>query len=108
MPRKTFEQDLAWRELLSEKELKEYERAVRSNSTLAAPVNGQRKSVAKLPVALLCPVCGEEDEVEIDVAGGPRQDFIQDCVVCCRPRRVLAEASEEPGQYHVRLLHEDE
>jgi hypothetical protein len=38
-----------------------------------------------------CPSCGEKLSVQIDVTGGGRQEFIQDCEVCCRPLRIRIE-----------------
>lgn len=32
-----------------------------------------------------CPHCGEEIELEVDPTAGRRQQFVEDCWVCCRP-----------------------
>jgi len=37
------------------------------------------------PVA--CPHCGEPLEILVDLSQ-PRQDYVEDCEVCCRPMRV--------------------
>jgi hypothetical protein len=34
---------------------------------------------------LHCPYCGEPIELEIDEGGGERQEYVEDCPVCCRP-----------------------
>ncbi len=34
---------------------------------------------------LECPYCGEKLNVRLDVSGGRKQKFVQDCEVCCRP-----------------------
>jgi len=39
----------------------------------------------------LCPYCGERLSLRADIATGRRQEFIQDCEVCCRPVRILLE-----------------
>jgi cysteine-rich CPXCG protein len=39
---------------------------------------------------LQCPYCGEPVELYIDMGGGTRQSYIEDCPVCCRPWRVDA------------------
>jgi hypothetical protein len=39
----------------------------------------------------LCPSCGEKLSLHIDITGGQRQEFIQDCEVCCRPIRIRIE-----------------
>lgn len=35
-----------------------------------------------------CPYCGEDLSVRIDASGGARQQFIQDCEVCCSPIQI--------------------
>jgi hypothetical protein len=35
-----------------------------------------------------CPYCGEEMEMALDPGSGPRQEYVEDCQVCCRPWRV--------------------
>lgn len=38
--------------------------------------------------AATCPHCGEECELFVDLAGGSRQGYVEDCPVCCRPWQV--------------------
>ena len=38
-----------------------------------------------------CPYCGEANEVALDPGGGERQDYVEDCQVCCQPWRVVVE-----------------
>ena len=33
----------------------------------------------------LCPYCGESNELLVDLSGGPHQEFVVDCEVCCAP-----------------------
>jgi len=40
---------------------------------------------------LECPFCGESDEIWVDPGGGTRQEYTEDCAVCCRPRVVHVE-----------------
>jgi hypothetical protein len=35
-----------------------------------------------------CPYCGEEVDLAVDPGGGPRQEYVEDCSVCCRPWQV--------------------
>ena len=35
-----------------------------------------------------CPYCGEMVELVVDPGGGVRQDYVEDCEVCCRPWRI--------------------
>jgi hypothetical protein len=38
---------------------------------------------------VLCPYCGEINEIGLDPGGGLRQEYVEDCQVCCRPWKVL-------------------
>ena len=44
--------------------------------------------VADTEATVLCPSCGEMVELAIDPGGGPSQEYVQDCEVCCRPWQV--------------------
>jgi hypothetical protein len=37
-----------------------------------------------------CPHCGEPLESYVDPGGGERQEYVEDCAVCCRPIRFVA------------------
>jgi hypothetical protein len=37
---------------------------------------------------VLCPYCGELNDISLDPAGGRHQEYVEDCQVCCRPWRV--------------------
>lgn len=37
---------------------------------------------------VLCPYCGESVEIALDAGSGSRQEYVEDCEVCCRPWRV--------------------
>ncbi|MEM7350278.1 MAG: CPXCG motif-containing cysteine-rich protein [Acidobacteriota bacterium] len=32
-----------------------------------------------------CAFCGEPNQVDVDVSAGPRQAYVEDCQICCRP-----------------------
>jgi Cysteine-rich CPXCG len=49
---------------------------------------------------VVCPYCGEENEIAIDPGSGASQEYIEDCQVCCRPWRVVVAYNEE-GDVHV-------
>ncbi len=36
-------------------------------------------------VIIDCPSCGESIAIEIDTTAGDEQEYVQDCIVCCRP-----------------------
>lgn len=35
-----------------------------------------------------CPGCGESNELLIDPTGGEKQEFVEDCAICCRPAAI--------------------
>jgi Cysteine-rich CPXCG len=35
-----------------------------------------------------CPYCGETVTIILDPGSGTRQEYVEDCEVCCRPWRV--------------------
>jgi len=37
---------------------------------------------------VICPYCGELVEIALDAGGGARQEYVEDCQVCCRPWKV--------------------
>jgi hypothetical protein len=38
---------------------------------------------------VLCPYCGELNEIGLDPSGGASQEYVEDCQICCSPWRVL-------------------
>ncbi len=42
-----------------------------------------------------CAFCGEENETVVDPAGGRRQQFTEDCAVCCRPNLITFTFDED-------------
>jgi hypothetical protein len=59
--------------------------------------------VAELNVWVACPYCGEEVDLAVDPGGGPVQEYIEDCEVCCRPMQ-LTVSWDENGAAHVDAL----
>ena len=43
----------------------------------------------------VCPACGEEIVVPLDVSAGASQEYVEDCPVCCRPNLIHVEIDEE-------------
>lgn len=50
---------------------------------------------------MYCPHCGEPLESYVDPGGGERQEYVEDCAVCCRPIRFVAVFEPESGEYRV-------
>jgi hypothetical protein len=44
--------------------------------------------VADLEAVVYCPYCGEPNEIGLDPGGGERQEYVEDCQVCCQPWHV--------------------
>jgi transcription elongation factor Elf1 len=53
----------------------------------------------------ICESCGEEIVVPLDVSAGSRQDYVEDCPVCCNPM-VLHVDIDPDGEAHVDGRHE--
>lgn len=43
----------------------------------------------------ICNACGEEIVVPVDLSGGARQSYVEDCPVCCRPHVVHVEIDDD-------------
>ena len=54
-----------------------------------------------------CPYCGEAVELSVDSAGGDRQQYVEDCFVCCQPWQVTVMRDRE-GDWEVSLRTSDE
>lgn len=60
------------------------------------------EGVADTSALAHCPYCGEEVELLLDPGGGPHQQYVEDCEVCCQPWQVSVSWDEE-GVAHVEL-----
>ena len=43
---------------------------------------------ADADAVITCPYCGESIEIVLDAGSGARQDYVEDCEVCCQPWQV--------------------
>lgn len=50
---------------------------------------------AAVEAEVACPHCGEINLVALDPGGGPQQEYVEDCQVCCRPWRVRVRYGED-------------
>ena len=46
-------------------------------------------------VSYTCDACGEEIVIPIDLTQGSRQEYVEDCPVCCRASVIHVEIDEE-------------
>jgi hypothetical protein len=51
--------------------------------------------VAETGGVVVCPYCGEANDVALDPGSGARQEYVEDCQVCCQPWRVVVEYHED-------------
>jgi len=58
------------------------------------------------PHAIDCPYCGESIEILLD-ASIPRQQYIEDCQVCCRPITLTVDVDDD-GEPQVRATSEND
>ncbi len=58
---------------------------------------------AETEAVVMCPYCGEANEIGLDAGGGALQEYEEDCQVCCRPWRVTV-AYDEGGSAHVTAV----
>jgi transcription elongation factor Elf1 len=60
----------------------------------------RRREVAP-EAAYVCPECGEEIVVPVDVSAGSMQEYVEDCPVCCHPNVIHVELDEDGGDPRV-------
>jgi hypothetical protein len=52
---------------------------------------------AEISAVVLCPYCGEVNEIALDPGSGSLQEYVEDCQVCCQPWRVTVHYREDGG-----------
>ncbi len=53
----------------------------------------------------VCDSCGEEIVIPVDLSAGSRQQYVEDCPVCCHPHVLVVEVDED-GEARVWSEHE--
>jgi hypothetical protein len=48
-----------------------------------------------LEASYICGACGEEIVIPIDVSQGERQEYVEDCPVCCRANVITIEINAD-------------
>ena len=61
----------------------------------------------KTSAEVVCPFCGEAEELYVDLGGGDQQTYTEDCAVCCRPRIVHVAPGDFDGEIRVWLEREE-
>jgi hypothetical protein len=67
------------------------------------PVRPRRSPHAD--ASYVCDSCGEEIVVPVDVSAGARQDYVEDCPVCCHPMRLHVRIDDD-GEARIDGEHE--
>ena len=44
---------------------------------------------------VVCPYCGEPAVISLDPGSGNRQEYVEDCPVCCRPNVIHVEVDDD-------------
>ena len=65
----------------------------------------KRRAEVALEAAYVCDSCGEEIVVPVDISAGARQDYVEDCPVCCHPMTLHVNIDPD-GEAHVQGEHE--
>jgi len=47
--------------------------------------------------SVICPYCGEQNVIALDPGSGDRQEYVEDCQVCCQPWRVVVRYGADGG-----------
>lgn len=63
------------------------------------------RGTAHQEAVYVCDSCGEEIVVPVDISAGARQDYVEDCPVCCHPMRLHVEIDAD-GDARVEGEHE--
>ena len=50
-----------------------------------------------------CPHCGEPTDTFPDPGVGAEQNYVEDCVVCCKPIRFIAIYSEDDNDFAIEV-----
>ena len=57
---------------------------------------------ADLEAVVECPYCGESVEITLDPGSGTKQEYVEDCEVCCQPWLVVV-SYDDAGQAEVSV-----
>ena len=44
---------------------------------------------ADTTAVVMCPYCGESNDIMLDPGGGETQEYVEDCQVCCQPWQMV-------------------
>jgi Cysteine-rich CPXCG len=59
-------------------------------------------------VGWLCAFCTAENETEVDMSAGQHQEYIEDCIRCCRPNLLAIEIDTKTQEILLEAHSENE
>lgn len=59
--------------------------------------DAEAQSALNEEASYICNSCGEEIVVPLDYSGGQRQEYVEDCPVCCNPNVIFVEFDSGGG-----------
>lgn len=65
----------------------------------------RRQSASFLEATYVCDSCGEEIVVPVDISAGARQEYVEDCPVCCHPMTLQVDIDPH-GDARIEGVHE--
>ncbi len=69
--------------------------------------NKEKMQTTDEDILWTCQYCGEVNTVWLDLTVDGKQDFIEDCRICCRPNRIIV-ALDESNNIFVESRPSDE
>ena len=48
-----------------------------------------------------CAFCGEWNTTSVDESAGPRQSYVEDCQVCCKPNALRVEYNADSQEFTI-------
>jgi hypothetical protein len=58
-------------------------------------------SIAIMNAGFQCAGCGEWNETSVDSSAGTRQQYVEDCQVCCKPNILHVSWDISAGEYTI-------
>jgi hypothetical protein len=57
------------------------------------------RKAGKMQSGFQCAGCGEWNDTTVDESAGGRQEYVEDCQVCCKPNLLQVSWDPEESQY---------
>ena len=59
----------------------------------------------EIEAIFICAYCLQVNNIIVDGTGGPKQEYIEDCQVCCRPNdlRIIVDEEMKSAEIYVEI-----